>query len=362
MNKWLFPKLWQNICFEETVCFYTDENGIEKGGSLLYEPLKIESMTSWDESVQFTENNDFVIEGNVIKRLENSKIPLMQFDVFSHTNDGNISYQWLCNDNGTRYIKPFNEIYKYQIKVTYTTESEGMFGSKIVDASLNKTIYKLQRKKPVNILFYGDSITAGWEASGQNEDVINKDDLTKKHEGSNRYPFMPAWPQLVVDALKEHFDYDDIFKINRSASGSTSEWGAESAERLIKDTNPDLAIVAFGMNNMSISPEKYKQEVDKIITNIRMLANKSEILLISPMVANYDMIRSFKNEKTVDHERCLYELSREYEGVFVLPINNIFRNIEKRKGYMSLTGNCINHPNDYSVRIYAQAILELFGI
>ena len=95
MNKWLFPKLWQNICFEETVCFYTDENGIKKGGSLLYEPLKIKSMTSWDENVQFTENIDFVIEGNVIKRLKNSKIPLLQFDMFSHTNDGNPLYQWL---------------------------------------------------------------------------------------------------------------------------------------------------------------------------------------------------------------------------------------------------------------------------
>jgi lysophospholipase L1-like esterase len=113
---------------------------------------------------------------------------------------------------------------------------------------------KLSEKKPFEILFYGDSITAGWEASGCDEHAINVDTVEEMHVRLNNYPYLPAWAELVRSELARVYGYDEaggakITKINRAAGGSTADWGVRNAEKLLSPYKPDLVVIGFGMND-----------------------------------------------------------------------------------------------------------------
>ena len=79
------------------------------------------------------------------------------------------------------------------------------------------------------------------------------------------------------------------------------------------------------------------------------------------MSANREML-AFENHTVVQQENMLREIAASLQGVAVAPVNEGFRTLEKRgKTYWELTGNCINHPNDFSIRIYAQTLLAAMG-
>ena len=46
------------------------------------------------------------------------------------------------------------------------------------------------------------------------------------------------------------------------------------------------------------------------------------------------------------------------KGIALADIQTVQKNIMKKKRYIDLTGNLLNHPNDYLSRIQAQIVLE----
>ena len=51
-------------------------------------------------------------------------------------------------------------------------------------------------------------------------------------------------------------------------------------------------------------------------------------------------------------------LELETEGVVVANMTRLHQDLLKRKNYADMTGNNINHPNDYLARVYAQVLLK----
>mgnify|MGYP000203112808 FL=1 len=49
-------------------------------------------------------------------------------------------------------------------------------------------------------------------------------------------------------------------------------------------------------------------------------------------------------------------LKLESQGVAVAPITTMFRYLMSRKEYADMTGNNVNHPNDFVARLYAQTL------
>jgi lysophospholipase L1-like esterase len=231
-----------------------------------------------------------------------------------------------------------------------------------ITALLPRTMSKFAEKEHVNLIFYGDSITAGWEASGCDENVINMSTLQEFHNYIHRPPFLPAWASIVTNTIMEYYGYNDITKINRGAGGSTSSWGNTNAAALVNHHKPDLVVLAFGMNNVQDEPEKYEAEIAGIISTIRSQNPNCEFLLVSPMIPNPE-IQVFINNKLAKQQEVLYHLQKSMSGIAVAPVNSMFHELSRYgKQYLDITGNCINHPNDFSVRIYAQTILSALGI
>lgn len=363
MLQWL-DKLWEgNKVFEEAICFTRSDQGELLGGELIYTPTKILKVTAADGSYIYEEGKDYVIKEGKLQLTDNTTIKVLPREVYCVPYNGEADCGWLRIVGGERYLKIYPEVYQYQLMVTYEHEEHWKgFIPENMSNLLPRTMSKLAAKEKVKLVFYGDSITAGWEASGCDEQVIDMYTIEEKHLSLSRPPYMPAWVSLVTAALEDKFDHPNITKVNRGAGGSTASWGNIHADKLVNPHKPDLVVVAFGMNNIHADPQDYYNDILGILTTIRNSNPECEFLLVSPMVGNPEM-EIFTCHKMPEHQEELYKLHRTLPGVALAPVHTMFLELLRQgKNYMDITGNCINHPNDFSVRIYAQMVLSALGL
>ncbi len=357
-------KVWEgNKAYEEPVCYAYVDHDRFVGGELLYTPTKVLKVEAADRSCIYEEGKDYTVKGKQIIRMENSRMPILHRDTYIKPFQGETYFEWLRLEDPTYFAMILPDIYQFQVLVTY--QHEGVWEGFIPKANteyLSHTIQKVKENEPLNLVFYGDSITAGWEASGCDEYVIDMNTLEEFHNQSSRPPYLPAWPSLVTTTLKEHYKCTKITKVNRGAGGSTSLWGVKNAEQLVNPHHPDIVVLAFGMNNLQDDPEKFKGEILEIITTIRNQNPACEFLLVSAMIPNTEIV-CLRDNKLSEQEKVLYQLQESLEGIAVAPVNAVFQELARQgKHYFDITGNAINHPNDYAVRIYAQTVLRAFGL
>jgi hypothetical protein len=75
------------------------------------------------------------------------------------------------------------------------------------------------------------------------------------------------------------------------------------------------------------------------------------------MTANPEWSKS-SPEFHIEYLKALYEISLEEEGTGLVNLTDIWLYMVEKKSYLDLSGNGLNHPNDFGHRIYAQAILK----
>lgn len=358
----LLDKIWNTkVIFRETVLFTKNAEGDLVGGTLLFAPTEIVSFTSWDGETVYEEGRDYILDGRQIIRTADSRIPFLPRENYCLPFDEREEHKWLRLHGGREYFAIYPEVYGWQCLISYRHNNEwtGFIPQNMAD-HLPRTMEILRSGRELNLVFYGDSITAGWEASGCDEHATNLA-CEEFHLVLDRYPHMPAWPELVTRTMREAFPNAKINKFNRSAGAATTGWGVNNAQKLVDPCKPDLAVVAFGMNSLQDDPKKYRAEIEQILANIRANNPDCEFILVSPMVATEE-IAGLANNKLPAQEAELLDLAKAV-GIACAPVNSVFRAIlAAGKPYVDLTGNCINHPNDFSVRVYAQTVLSALGL
>ena len=357
--------LWEGeTVYHESVCFMENSHGEIVSGDLMYTPDEILSVRPADLIFPYEEGKDYKVEGKRLVLLPGSRIGVMPYDEYMPKYKAGEEQDWLVSkDDPSRHVGlTIDVIKRYQVSVSYT-HSDKWSGAVPENqlSNLPRTKKALQQKKPLNIIFYGDSITAGWEASGVNEQVINMATLQEFTLGSSREPYMPSWAEMVCAGLRTKYGYNDIHKINRGAGGSATPWGMQNAATLVNPCDPDLVVLAFGMNQAGTAGDTFGEEIKQIMKTIRTAHPEVEFLLVSCMVANTDAA-SFHNNRLEEQEQALFALRDANGGVGVAPVNRMCRTLlDKGKLYTDLTGNNLNHPNDFAIRIYAQTVLAALG-
>ena len=76
-----------------------------------------------------------------------------------------------------------------------------------------------------------------------------------------------------------------------------------------------------------------------------------EFILVSPILANPD---TYFNGTQSKYLPALLEL--ETEGTCVADLTSIHTYLLQKKTYTDMTGNNVNHPNDFLIRFYAQVL------
>ena len=208
--------------------------------------------------------------------------------------------------------------------------------------SLAEVKKKLQAGGPFKIVSYGDSITAGGEASEQ----------------ALRF----QWRWAV--SLGKKFPKAAITIEDLSLSGYTSrqgiDWFDKKPESLRPVTTlgtcekPDLVLVGFGMNDHnrgSAEPEVFKNNLVALTKLIRERKDAS-VVLFSTFPPNDDW--HYGTHRMAQFAAATKQAASE-AGCAYVDVFSTWEQVLRRKDQPSLLGNNINHPNDFGHWLYAQA-------
>jgi lysophospholipase L1-like esterase len=204
---------------------------------------------------------------------------------------------------------------------------------------LHKFIEKLEAGKEVNLVFFGDSITAGGNSSGR----------------ANTAPYTPMWSNMVTDALAAKYPSAKINYTNTAVGGKDTKWGIEEIETSVNAYKPDLLVLAFGMNDGGKQISDFIKNTKTMIDKVLAANPDCEIAVIATMLP-HDKTTYYKNQ--YQQEAALIEMAKSYSNVDVIPMTSVHSSILEYKRYYDMTGNNVNHPNDFLIRVYAQTILE----
>lgn len=318
----------------------------------LYRPDQILKVESYDGRITYEEGRDWYIENGNLCLTKESRIPSTDWSsiYFEKLEDAVREKEKLPPGFGIpvtgtsdgRYIRLFAVahpwiIYKWQVAVSYTTGEkwEGYHPAPMLK-NLPKLREKLKKKKPLKIVLYGDSISYGFDCTG----IYELD------------PLQPKWIDMVCDSLRERF-HVEIQLVNASESGQDSDWALKHAEELVVSEKPDLVLLGFGMNDRCPGDE-YREKTKALVQTIGDKLQEAEFILIATSLPNE--LLDTEPMRFCAHQgefaKALEPLCGE--GCIMADIQDVQRIMMKRKRYIDLAGNNINHPNDYLARVYAQ--------
>jgi lysophospholipase L1-like esterase len=192
---------------------------------------------------------------------------------------------------------------------------------------------KLEAGGPFKIVSYGDSITAGGEAS------------TQKFRFTQRF----------ADYLQAKFPKAKIELQDASIPGYASTQGIDwFDQKLGPIEKPDLVLVGFGMNDHNKGgnePEKFKEN---LVTLVKMIRERkgADSILFSSFPPNDNWI--YGSHRMAQFAEATRKAADE-AGCAYADVYDTWAVVLKRKDQPSLLGNNINHPNDFGHWLYEQA-------
>lgn len=310
---------------------------------LLYAADKILSVKSATLDREFIEGKDYRLneEGKLVIP-EGSEIKIMPWSVYNPATPPD-SFAFICSLGGYLLFHEDGEFHFDQYVVTY--EHHGLWQGPIPSCDPTKLprIRKLlqDKNREVTIGFTGDSITFGCNSTSQ----------------QGWAPNVPIYPKMVIERLEELYDRK-IHYVNTSIPGVGANVGFQNAQKDFQDQVPDLLVVAYGMNDATgeCPVETYIANEKGIIDTVRKMNPECEIILLSTSLPN-PIAQQF-NKIQASYLPHLHTLADSYgEVATVADMTSLHAYIMTQKPYYDMTGNNINHPNDFFARIHAQLML-----
>ena len=341
----LLDPFWRSETMRaEGLFFGMHTNDVEPIAMLAFPPKSILAVKSASGQTNYMEGRDYTIDRTtgVMHVPAGSHIPVKTAAEMYPPAQSNLPrIGTKRGDPGTYLIwSEGHYFHDMQVEVTYT-HAAGLWKGPVpvfADKALARTIQKLRHHEPIKLCLVGDSISQGYNASGYIKVA----------------PFMPPYGQLVALGLERAYGSKVDFK-NFGVAG----WGVGNG---LADTNrpiaeqPDLVIVAFGMNDSGKIPTQFAAEIGQLVAKIQAGSPRTEFVLVASMMPNAEWAAVHPE----NIPRFRDELAKLCgPGVALADVTGVWIELLKRKRWHDLTGNGVNHPNDFGHRLYAQMILGL---
>ena len=111
--------------------------------------------------------------------------------------------------------------------------------------------------------------------------------------------------------------------------------------------------IALAQQNYHIG--NFELNTKKIIEAVRQALPECEFVLVASMLGNRDWIR-LKPELFPQYRDALDQLRAP--GIALADLTSLWSRFLELKQDWDLSGNGVNHPNDFGHRVYAQTILS----
>lgn len=373
-EKELAPLWCGTEVYRETVMFI---GGADRA-PLLYVPTKILSVTSYDGEILYREGEDFVCsEDGMLSLTPNTRIPYITEEAYYHDDPTSLISIPYKGKETFIYWGEGTTMTRWQVAVTYTHASVPIAPPARCEGRFAAFLSKMERGEDVTVLFYGDSITQGSTSSYAvgtapylpTWNMLCTEYLARRYEFSEH--FVQTGLERTLDVPKEDLVFGERGKltfINTAVAGWKSSDGLEHLQERILDQiaahGCDLMVLAFGMNDKYMTVEEHVANMRAMIDQILAVAPHASLLLVSPMYPNPASKRwctvqpQFEKADAVLVDACLQK------GVpcAIAPMTTMSSQLLQRKRFCDCSGNNINHPNDFVMRLYAQTVLyTLFG-
>jgi len=339
----LQPFWLSSTVYAEPILFVRDEQSGETRGQLLFSAEKIIAVSDSSGMQIYQQGSDYRLGSDgrsiivpagssiVTKAPGDLRVPAgsQRFRLTHKDGTGEILF-------GARL-----EYHNMQTCVTYSmSNNDWPVETPSFDASiLPQTINKLKNGNDVSIVLLGDSISSGCNASGWADGA----------------PYQPPFPNLLRQHLQHQYGANVTLE-NLAVSGKSTPWGLTQIEAVIQH-RPDLVIIAFGMNDSAgLSAEAYGKNTARMIAKARELRPQTEFILVATMLGNRDWTL-LKHDVFPEFREQLKSLCEP--GVALADLTSVWDEFLKRKQDRDLTGNGVNHPNDFGHRVYAQVLASL---
>jgi hypothetical protein len=339
----LLQPVWKGDRIVNETILPTSYNGKPAEADLAFVPSKIISVKNYALDTTYAEGTDYTVDGRTIRLTGNSSIPFFNYTDLYHNNPDAKPNVMKTVDGGYLTFSESPFFNDKQLAVTY--EHDEPWNGPVPQPAakqLPKTFAKLKAGEPLKLVVFGDSISVGASASGK----------------SIRAPWMPRWADLIAGELERETG-SDIDYINASLGGMRADWGKNVIDGLVSHEKPDLVILGFGMNDGGIpfSVEQFKANTQAMIDSVRAQNPDAEFILLMSFQPN-------PKWRSLDPMPGYLQAMKEMEGpgVAVADLWSMHGYLLKNKTYWDMTGNHVNHPNDFLVRVYAQVILATLGL
>lgn len=196
---------------------------------------------------------------------------------------------------------------------------------------VSHTFRKLQAGRPVTVVFLGDSVTAGGNASS------------------------PArrFPDLFAARLQRQFPRSRVRMINAGVGGTNSDFGLERLDKDVLAHGPDLVVIEF-VNDMGWTPDKIRKNYAELTRRIREKGG-TDIIICTPhliaefLMGRFDAAAQALREAAVENRVGLADVTQMWLDL-------------RGQGlpYITLLANRINHPDDRGHRLFADALIAFF--
>jgi acyl-CoA thioesterase I len=337
--------LWSSTTLHDDPLFFIDRGEGLATATLLFPVTQLLSLKSAAGDVEYLPGRDFELDapaGRVI-RPARSRIPVTTRDeLYARTDPGGSSFMFMRNDPGTYLMFSEGDLFhRRQLRTSYIHPPGQWRGSipSVDEGALPRTLELRKARAPISIAVAGDSISEGYSASGF----------------LGLPPFQPPWVDRVASGLQAAYG-SPISIHNCACAGWTADQGLADVER-VGSAVPDLVIVVFGMNDSGYaSAQDFGGNIAGIVAGVRAQAPDAEFVLVSPMLPNPEWHYPVM-ERFAEYRQALGALRGP--GVALADVTAIWTELLVRKSVYDLTGNGINHPNDFGHRVYAAVILAL---
>lgn len=341
-GKWFWNS---GLMYEESLMFLQEEN-TSASADLLFAPSRMISVRKATGEVEYEVDRDYIYCpcSRTITLTADSRIPHKNMaEMYPPPGpwaEGTIP---ACRGKDSNLFWAEGHVFHdQQVVVTYEHKNSKWRGRvpRYDGNNLPRTRANLEKEKSLKLVLFGDSISTGANASGVTQAP----------------PFQPFYGQMVADILAEKYGAKIEFK-NFSKGGMASGWGKENIQPIAAE-KADLVMLAWGMNDASgrVSPQDYKANLQAQIDAVRAVNPQAEFILIATMTGNPEWTASAPE---------LYDQYRDImpslcsSSVVLADVTSVWEEVLRRKKFADLSGNGVNHPNDFGHRIYAEVILSL---
>lgn len=334
--------------------------------SLLFRIDEVISVTSYDGSRTYTEGIDYAVSDGKLIALEGGSIPCITSEKYYGAGSDSLL---VTKHDGKSVYTHWGEgrvMTDWQVNVTYTHSDtwEG-FHQPCAAGVYAEFFEKLQKGEDVTVIFYGDSCTYGAASSF----------------AYGYAPYQYSYALLATNALADLFGYTvhyasslgpvpgkdhvggtrgTITYINPSVGGWTSEDGVSQYDTelapLIAAYGCDLFVLDIGGNDGGRAARDVRRNDETILNRVLADAPQTSLLVMSTMVPNPNATNGWFGKEYLQ-EPHLIRMAERYRsrGVpcAVCCMTSMTLSVLDHVEFRDISGNNINHPNDFLARIYA---------